>query len=47
MSYLIVFGVNNDLGLVNKADAHFPRALAADKRICFIDLSDKVRAAFL
>ncbi len=41
---LIKFGVNNDFGLVKKADdVHFAGALGADKRICFIDLADKVR----
>ena len=44
MSYLTAFGVHNELGLVNKTDdADFARALGADKRICFIDLSDEVR----
>ncbi len=32
------------LWLVNETDdAHFARALRADKRVCFIDLADKVR----
>jgi len=34
------------LWLVNETDdAHFARALRADKRICFVDLADKVRPA--
>ncbi len=41
----MAFGVNNGLGLVNKTDAHFSRALGADKRICFVHLSDEVRPA--
>jgi len=45
-SYLNAFGVNNDLGLVNKTDdAHFPRALGAEERICFVHLSDELRPA--
>jgi len=48
MSYLIAFGVNNDFGLANKADdVHFARALRADMRICFIDLSDEVKPVLL
>ncbi len=40
------FGVNNDLGLVNKTDdVHFPGALGAEERICFVHLSDEVRPA--
>jgi len=35
-----------DLGLVNKTDdTHFARALGADKRICFVHLSDELRPA--
>ncbi len=35
-----------DCTLVDEADdAHFARALRADKRICFVDLADKVRPA--
>ncbi len=48
MSYLIAFGVNNDFGLANKADnphPHLPVTLGADKRICFVHLSDEVRPA--
>ena len=38
--------MNNDLGLVNKIDdTHFARALGADKRICFVHLSDELRPA--
>jgi len=36
----------NDVRPVKKAvDAHFSLAPGADKRICFIDLADKVRPA--
>ena len=36
--------MNNDLGLVNKTDdTHFARALGADKRICFVHLSNELR----
>ena len=46
MNYLIAFCVNNDFGLVNKADnPHLPVTLRANKRICFIDLFDEVRPA--
>ncbi len=46
MSYLIAFGVNNDLGLVNKADnPHFPLAFRAGKGICLIDFSSEVGPA--
>ena len=39
--------MNNDVPLVNETDdAHFARALGADKRTCFVDLSDKVGPAF-
>ncbi len=38
----------NEVRPVKKADdAHFPLALGADKRICFVDLSDKVGLARL
>ncbi len=48
MSYLNTFGVNNDFGLANKADnPHFPVRHGADKRICFVHLSDEVRPALL
>jgi len=47
MSYWIAFGVNNDFGLANKADnPHLPATLWADKRVCFVHLSNEVRPAF-
>ena len=36
----------DDVRLVNEADdPHFAGALGEDKRVCFIDLADKVRPA--
>ncbi len=38
----------DDRTLVDEADdVHFARALGADKRICFVDLSDEVGPASL
>ncbi len=38
----------NDVRPVNKTDyAHLPATLGADKRICFVDLSDEVGPASL
>ncbi len=48
MNYLNAFGVNNDFQLANEADnPHFASTLGVDKRICFIDLADKVRPSAL
>jgi hypothetical protein len=43
---LVLKDLSNDVPLVNEAnDSHFAGALAADKRICFVHLSDEVRPA--
>ena len=40
--------LSNDVPMVNEAnDSYFARALGADKRICYVHLSDEVRPVSL